>query len=252
MKDKLHSFLKEDLLERYLLEQTNPLETEKVERYLSLYPEVRKEYELLQDNLELFVQQYTVKAPSHLKETILNQVKKTPEKKKNYYFLAVAACFGTLIFGAISFYFFKQNQLLEEKNFLANHKIRVMERDMMDKLEDLRNQYIVLNNPNTKRVKIQGNQKAENLKAVAYINPVKKLSYINMKNLPQLPENQCYQMWTMVNGELLNLGVIDQKEDPNKLLSLPYSEEAISYITIEPQGGNNTPSKDNIVVNFNY
>ena len=69
----------------------------------------------------------------------------------------------------------KDTKLLEEKNFLANHKIRVMERDMMDKLEDLRNQYIVLNNPNTKRVKIQGNQKAENLKAVAYINPVKKL-----------------------------------------------------------------------------
>merc|ERR1712227_91362 len=102
-------------------------------------------------------------------------------------------------------------------------------------LEDIRNQYIVLNNPNTKRLNIRGNKKAQELKAVAYVNPVKKLSYINVSHLPQLPEEQCYQMWAEVNGEMVNLGVIKQFDDKEKLLALPYADQAVGYITIEPK-----------------
>ena len=93
---------------------------------------------------------------------------------------------------------------------------------------------------------------AKELKAVAYVNPVKKLSYINVSNLPQLPEDQCYQMWAEVNGELVNLGVIRQFENKEKLLALPYGDNAIGYITIEPSGGNETPTVQNIVANIDY
>ena len=123
---------------------------------------------------------------------------------------------------------------------------------MKVQLEDLRNQYIVLNNPNTKKYSINGNKKAKELKAVAYVNPVKKLSYINVSHLPELPEDQCYQMWAEVNGELVNLGVIKQFGDKERLMALPYGEDAVGYITIEPQGGNQSPTVQNIVANIDY
>jgi len=85
---------------------------------------------------------------------------------------------------------------------------------------------------------------------VAYVNPVKKLSYLNVSNLPNLPKNQCYQMWAEVNGEMLNLGII--KEADQKLLALPYSDNAVGYITIEPEGGNDSPTVENIVANIAY
>ena len=124
--------------------------------------------------------------------------------------------------------------------------------DMKVQLEDLRNQYIVLNNPNTKKYSVMGNKKARNLKAVAYVNPAKKLSYINVRSLPQLPEDQCYQMWAEVNGEMVNLGIIKQFENKEKLLALPYADNAVSYITIEQEGGNSTPTVQNIVANITY
>ena len=123
---------------------------------------------------------------------------------------------------------------------------------MMNQLEDMRNQFIVLNNPDTKRVEVKGKEEGKDLKAVAYINPVKKLSYINLGNVPELPENKVFQMWTEVNGELVNLGVIKQIKDKDKLLALPYGEKAISYITVEPQGGNSSPSVEHIVANISY
>ena len=99
---------------------------------------------------------------------------------------------------------------------------------------------------------MNGNEKARDLKAVAYVNPVKKLSYINVRNLPNLPEDQCYQMWAEVNGEMVNLGIIKQIEDKDRFLALPYGENAISYITIEPNGGNESPTVQNIVANISY
>src|SRR5690606_35167744 len=138
------------------------------------------------------------------------------------------------------------------ENTLVNNKIKYLESNMMDQLEDMRNQFIVLNNPDTKRIEVRGKAEGKDLKAITYINPVKKLSYINMANVPELPEDKCFQMWAEVNGELVNLGVIKQFKDKEKLLALPYSDHAIGYITVEPQGGNSTPSVDNIVANISY
>jgi anti-sigma-K factor RskA len=123
---------------------------------------------------------------------------------------------------------------------------------MKQQLEDVRNQFIVLNNPQTKKYNVNGNRKAKELKAVAYINPVKKLSYINVSKLPNLPENQCFQMWAEVNGEMLNLGIIQEATNGQNLMALPYAENAVSYITIEPEGGNLNPTVDNIVANISY
>ncbi len=59
-------------------------------------------------------------------------------------------------------------------------------------------------------------------------------------------------MWAEVNGELVNLGIIKQFDDRDKLLALPYAENAIGYITIEPEGGNTSPTVKNIVANISY
>jgi hypothetical protein len=59
-------------------------------------------------------------------------------------------------------------------------------------------------------------------------------------------------MWAEVNGEMVNLGIIKKIEDKDRLLALPYGENAISYITIERQGGNTSPTVQNIVANISY
>ena len=252
MKDKIKAFLDSDLLEKYLIDDISTEEKLRVERYIAMYPEVRKTYDELQENLEAFAKMHARKTPEGLKETIINRIRNEKSGRRKFYRYAVAASIAALLFAGSSYFFWNQNQTLQEKNTIVNNKIKDLEQDMKVQLEDLRNQYIVLNNPNTKKVPVMGNMKAKELKAIAYINPVKKLSYINVSNLPQLPEDQCFQMWAEVNGELVNLGVIKQFDDKEKLLAMPYDESAVGYITIEPQGGNTSPTVQNIVANINY
>ncbi|KPM31863.1 RNA polymerase sigma-70 factor [Croceitalea dokdonensis DOKDO 023] len=252
MKDKIKLFLDTDLLEKYLLGTTDVLESNQVERYIAMYPEVRKVYEELQENLERYAKLHAINAPQGLKEKILFQIKQENKNRGRFFKYAIAASIAACIFLSSTYFFYNQNKNLQEENTLVTNKIKDLEMDMKVQLEDIRNQYIVLNNPNTRRFPVVGNKKAKELKAVAYINPVKKLSYINVSNLPQLPENKCFQMWAEVNGEMVNLGVIKDIGDKQKLFALPYAEDAISYITIEPKGGNHTPTVQNIVANIKY
>lgn len=252
MKEKIKIFLDSDLLEKYLLGITSDQEALQVERYIAMYPEVRKTYDELQDNLETYAKLHAIKAPEGLKEKILARIKAENVGKRRFFRYAIAASFATLIFAGASYFFWEQNQSLQQQNTLVNNEIKELKENMREQLEDVRNQFIVLQNPQTKKFDVKGNKKAKELKAVAYINPVKKLSFINVENLPNLPENQCFQMWTEVNGKMVNLGVIKQATDNEKLLAMPYADHAVSYITIEPEGGNETPTVENIVANISY
>ncbi|MEM7381156.1 MAG: anti-sigma factor [Bacteroidota bacterium] len=252
MKEKIRIFLDTDLLEKYLLGTTSEEEALQVERYIAMYPEVRKTYNELQENLEVFAKMHAIKTPEGLREKILSKIRAQNAGRRRFRRYAIAASIAAFLFAGSSYFFYNQNQNLQEENTIVNNKIKNLEEDMKEQLEDVRNQFIVLNNPQTKKYVVNGNKKAKELKAVAYINPVKKLSYINVRNLPNLPEDQCYQMWAEVNGEMVNLGVIKNVDDKDKLRALPYAENAVSYITIEPKGGNVTPTVQNIVANINY
>lgn len=252
MKEKIKIFLESDLLEQYLLDSTSETESLQVERYIAMYPEVREAYNDLQESLAVFAKLHAIKSPDGLKEKITARIRSERNGRKKFFRYAIAASFAAIMFAGASYFFYNQNQSLQQENTVVSNKIKLLEADMKQQLEDVRNQFIVLNNPSTKKFNVKGNRKAKELKAVAYINPVKKLSYINVSNLPNLPENQCYQMWAEVNGEMINLGIIEQASDGQNLLALPYAEKAVSYITIEPEGGNLNPTVDNIVANISY
>lgn len=252
MKDKIRIFLETDLLEKYLLGNTSIEETNKVERYIAMYPTVRKTYDELQENLETFAKMHAVKTPEGLHQKILSKIRAEKKSKSAFFRYAIAASLVACLFAGASFIFWQQNKDLQEENVVVTDKIKDLEMDMRQQLEDVRNQFIVLNNPSTKKYNVSGNKKAKELKAVAYINPIKKLSYINVSKLPNLPENQCFQMWAEVNGEMLNLGIIKEASNKQKLTAIPYAANAVGYITIEPKGGNITPTVDNIVANIKY
>ena len=59
---------------------------------------------------------------------------------------------------------------------------------------------------------------------------------IDIITLPQLPEEQYYQMWAELQGRMVNLGILDDT-DLTKLKQIPYMEDASALsITIETKG----------------
>lgn len=256
MNEEIITFLNSDLLEKYLLGNTTSAETEEVESYLSKYPEVQNAYNTLQSNLELVAMSNAVEAPKGILNNILDDLDDTPiiqlnprKQSKPWYKFAVAASIAALVFAGTSYLFYAQNQRLSLENQVVVDEIFDLRGDIDQNnkmLDNVMRQLLRLNNPETEKYIIKGNERAKDLKTVAYINPKDKTSMIDVVSLPQLPEEQCYQIWAEVQDKMVSLGILSEAD--RQLKALPYTENALALsITIEPKGGNTIASLDNLV-----
>ncbi|WP_136479954.1 anti-sigma factor [Cognatitamlana onchidii] len=257
MNEKINTFLSSGLLEKYLLGDTTTVEAEMVESYIAKYPDVHNAYNTLQFNLEVVAKSNAIEAPKKVLLDILDELNEKPvitlsSTKKTYkkwYKYSVAASVAALIFAGTSYIFYNQNQKLSEENQIVVDEIFDLRNDIDQNnkmLDNVMRQLLKLNNPETEKYIIKGNERAKDLKTVAYINAKEKTSMIDVVSLPELPPEQCYQIWAELQGKMVNLGVLDKAD--RKLRNIPYMEDALALsITIEPKGGNSIASVENSV-----
>ena len=256
MNEKIITFLNSGLLEKYLLGETSSEETEHIESYIARHPEVENAYNTLQFNLEVVAKSQAVEAPKSLLNNILDELDEKPvvqlnpaKKYKKWHQLSIAASVAALIFAGQSFYLHSKNQKLSEENQVVVDEIFDLRSDIEmnnKKLDDIMYQFKQLNDPETYKYIMQGNNRAKNLKTVAYINTKSKTSMIDVVSLPQLPEEQCYQIWAELQGKMVSLGILNETD--RQLRAIPYTEDALGLnITIEPKGGNTVASLENSV-----
>lgn len=256
MNGKITTLLNSDLLEKYLLGETTSKETEMVESYISEYPEVRKAYNDLQDNLEIFAKSNAVEAPKSILNAVLEELDEKPvialntsSQRKKWYKYSIAASIAALIFAGTAYKFYDLNKKLSHENQVVVDEIFDLRDDIAknnQRLDEIMKQFKQLNNPETEKYIINGNNRAKNLKTVAYINPKEKTSMIDVVSLPQLPEEQCYQIWAEVEDKMVSLGILSETD--RQLREIPYTEDALALsITIEPKGGNSIATLENAV-----
>ncbi|AUP78374.1 anti-sigma factor [Flavivirga eckloniae] len=258
MNEKITTFLNSGLLEKYLLGETSSAETEKVESYISRYPEVQNAYNTLQYNLEIVAKSNAVEAPKNILDNILEELDDKPvvelntgnkNKYKAWHKISIAASIAALIFAGTSYHFYSQKRKLSQENQVVVDEIFDLRSDIEKNnllLDNVMRQLLKLNNPETEKYIITGNERAKDLKTVAYINPKEKTSMIDVVSLPQLPEEQCYQIWAELQGKMVSLGILSESD--RQLMSIPYAENALALnITIEPKGGNTIASIENKV-----
>lgn len=260
MNAKKTTFLNSDLLEKYLLGHTTSQETEMAEAYISKYPEVQNAYNTLQFNLELVAKSNAIEAPKHILNDILNELDDAPvvalnnrKRYKTWLKLSIAASFAALFFAASSLLFYTQKLKLSEENKVVVDEIFDLRNDIAknnEMLDSVMRQLLKLNNPETEKYIINGNERAKNLKTIAYINSKEKTSMIDVVSLPKLPKEQCFQIWAELQDKMVSLGVLSEAD--RQLKTIPYTEDALGLnITIERKGGNTTASMENSVAEIN-
>jgi hypothetical protein len=253
MEKKLHTFFKSGLLDKYILDDISTSDSLKVEHYIDTYQEVKSEYLKLQDHLQILAQVDAVETPKFILDQILNEVNEdataiiqmeTLHRKTPWY--SIAASIIALLFAGASYMMYQQNNELRNENQVVVDEIFDLRSDIEinnQKLDDVMRQFMKLNNPETEKYVFRGNARAKNLKTVAYINAVEKTSMIDVVSLPQLGEDQFYEVWAQMEEDLVSLGVIDPSE--RKMQNLPYLENALGLsIRIGSKKDNKTNIND--------
>lgn len=256
MKMTREYIVKEGLLEAYFLGELPAEQAQQVFEVLESDPELKRQYEDLEKSMERLAFENAATPPSSIKENLLNQIANPGNKSQNeskvitgvFYkrYFAVAASIAVLFMSAslvlwfqlddaqtnLKFTNLKQEVLLDSINTITQNAL---------KQENL---IAYVNDPNTERHLLVGNEKMPEVAVLSYVNHEQQAVLINLHNLPKL-EDKDYQMWADVDGEMIDMGVINTSK---QMLTMNYIKDAESInITIEEKGGSDHPDVSQLI-----
>lgn len=115
-------------------------------------------------------------------------------------------------------------------------------------LNNLRSKWEMVNNPAIKTIPLAGVAKHPDMKAMVYFEQQSNNVYLTLENLPKAPQDQQYQLWAIVDGKPVSLGVFDQDSTTAvQKMSAVNAAQAFA-ITLEKRGGSPTPTMENMYV----
>lgn len=236
MMDK-SKFLKSGLLEAYILGLSSPEEKELVESYIRKYPELESKIKQAKTSMSKF-------AEENMPSTI------TPKAKADFFQNFSVYPFFVLLLTSAIIYLTLQN--FQKGALIKEQQATII--DIVNRCEAQKNMAMkdpailaVVGNEATKTVVLTGTEKFPNARATVYWNSNMKKACCDLTGLPKIGENYQYQIWADVDGEMINLGLLDQSE--SNWCSFTFLGSAGSLnITIEEEGGSPHPNVDQLLV----
>ncbi len=243
-------FLSSGLLEQYVLGITDPDETRKVEHYLEKYPDLKTEVEGMRNAIEQYALEQAIPPPPHLKSRIIKNIEsgsapaaKAVRPRMNYGQLVIATV-AALIFLVASMALYKRNVNLDRdyRTLEAEYALLSEQCEKKNQISKERMElYAFLKDGATHPVLLRGTTLAPEAEVIVYWNEAAQKAFLNPVNLPAPPPGKQYQIWADVEGEMINMGLLELQS--TDLQSLTFIQRAESLnITIEPVGGSQEPT----------
>jgi anti-sigma-K factor RskA len=254
----VREYISSGILESYALGELTEAERLEVERNLAQYPELRKELTAIEETMEVFFMEAGKKPGAGVKEKILASVKpKTKVISIDIWKYATAASLiiaFTSVYMAYSFWnnWKKSEASLTELRAL-NEQVARDYNQVNQRLDAIENEMQIVASPAFERVMMKGTDKAPSAMASVYWNRNSEEVYLSIQNLKTIAQDQQYQLWAMVDGKPMDLGVFDGPATGtgltgvHKMNSAPANATAFA-ITVEPRGGKPSPTMETMQV----
>lgn len=170
--------------------------------------------------------------------------------------VALAACIALLVVSVIAL-FSAHNELGDARDQIASlsadkQQFTSTVNYMRQNNADLQKIIDMSNDPDWKTVKLAGTPMDPNAKMTVYWHVSGR--HVMMDNskmeLPVNDKDHQYQLWALVNGKPVDLGVFDVKPDTNAILvNMKDIASAQTFaVTLEKRGGSPTPTMDQMIV----
>ena len=273
------AYIESGILELYVLGQLNPEECAKVEAMAAKYPEVKQEITAIEIAMEQYAAAHSLQPRAGLDDTILQQIKDMPmradfagnaglpsdtvvhtrtkpDAKVRSLRFALAACVALLVVSAAALYS-AHSELgdareriaslnAEKEQFTATVNYMKQANSDLQKIADMGY------DADWKIVKLAGTEMDPAANMVVYWHTTGK--HVMMDNSKmKLPANDSahqYQLWALVNGKPVDLGVFDVSPDTRdiRIKMKDISSAQTFAVTLEKRGGSPSPTMDQMIV----
>jgi len=269
--EDIKAYIESGVLELYVLGDVSPDEKLQVEAMALKHPVIKAELDEIEQSMELYAEQNAVEPAGHLRNRILNSLltnlgddrtfdKVTVEPKSNvvpftapiasnFYKYAFAACLALLLASVVAL-FSMYSRLQESNNTIA--ALQSDKQHFANVVSLKEGELEVLQDASFKFLKLQATAKAPTGSQITVAwSPAKKKVWIDMKslNMPENDQQHQYQLWALVAGKPVDLGVFDAKADTADMKEMKSIASADAFaVTLEPKGGSPTPTMGEMMV----
>lgn len=255
----IEKYISSGILELYVYGALSEKESREVTRVLKEYPEVRKEVEEIESSLHQLATATSPYNPEVLLESIkakLTTARPEPvPQEKTFPWASYIGWAASILLLVGLFFMFKENSQLRTALNKEQVKNARMEQQIADAREDAdkaKELLATIRDKNVERIPLKGQNVAPNAYAQVYWNKKENKAYIDAQGLPEPPRGKVYQVWSLTMQPLTptSIGLLDNfKDDENKVFSLDNANPSEAFgITLEPEGGSETPSMDQLYV----
>ncbi|WP_344765362.1 anti-sigma factor [Pedobacter ginsengiterrae] len=281
--ENLKAYIESGVLELYVLGDLSSEETLQVEEMAARYAEVRAEIDAIEQAMEQYAMQNAVEPSADVEtrlfeklgfseleeqeEVVSNQPVYTEEPKiirldgsdgkVRTLRYALVACVALLVM-SVAALFITYNKLNDAHSQIASLNLDKQKfAGVVSKLEydnkGLNNMAEMADSKEWATIRMQGQAISPKSKMNVYWNKKDKsvlINYVAM-DLPKADAEHEYQLWALVNGKPVSLGVFGKADSTSNeaLLKMQTIQEAQAFaVTLEPMGGSVNPTMEKLTV----
>ena len=259
----IKEYISSGVLELYVFGQLSAAERREVEAMCAAHPEVQAELDTVQASVNGYADGHRQLPPPHLRDKVLNSLDlhDTVEPKVipmhsgtaglNYRWLAAASVALFVMSLGANVYLYNNykdvtGQLadLQSKNsVLADNNAHLTKQ-----INTIGNDLAVMSSPEDLKIQLSGLPLSPAAQALIFWDKQRKATYINTAQLPPLAETKQYQLWAIVDGKPVDLGVLPVANGSGLIKVKDVDAPQAFAITIEPKGGSTGPTLDQMIV----
>ncbi len=270
----IKEYISSGIIESYVLGVVSDQERREVECMSHIYPELQQHLLEAQASIEKLSEGWKKEPPAELKNKVMaviaeahkqdNETKQIEDqgakviqipqvntaKQSNFPKWVAAASVIALI--VVASMFFMKNNATQSELKAKNDEVKAKE-TLVAELEKQVNEYnadqAFITNDKTFAVALGGTPNSPDSRVKAYWNKEQNQVLLAGVSLPQNEADKQYQLWAIVDGAPVDLGMLDA-ENPTKSISkkVKSSEVQAFAITLEKKGGSPTPNLDQLFV----
>jgi anti-sigma-K factor RskA len=246
-------YISSGVVESYVLGLLTAQERFEFEQYCEAYPELKAARNAFELAIEKQAMENAVTAPANVKEKVLSAIQQKPgsntskiismepaiRRSSGLRWMAAASIILFLVTGYFAYTFYNQNKDLN--NSLKTLQVKVNQMEEYQK---------IMSDPNVAVVNMVAMTPAK-ASASIYWDSTSSDVYLLIKNMPQLPSDKQYQLWSIINGQNgqlqpSSLGLFDG-ENQKVILKMSNAKKADAFaITIEKRGNSEGPNLEQL------
>jgi anti-sigma-K factor RskA len=250
----IQEYIASGILEDYALGLLGPQETKEVECLSSIYPELQEHLRQLEGALDRYAQAKAIAPKPELRDKILAKIDQLPPKAQQNETLVVplipqdpkirsirpyqwAAAASVVLALACLVLYFSARQTQQE-TLVQLEQIKNENQQLADNYQAIKS---------ATRVELKGLEaKDPNALVTLFWNQQSQEVRIEVNQLPLTATDKQYQLWALVDGTPVDLGVFDLKEGLQVMKNIPKAQAFA--ITLEKKGGSPSPTLSEMYV----